>query len=151
MALNTTFVAGTTVITAAHMNGIQSAWATHAATATNWTIGSGTLTFRYLQLGKTIIFRAQLAAGGTTSYTASAAQVSLPVAAHGTAEQAFNLKIFNGTSNFVSFAYIAASGTVLNLFAPSSTTLTTHAAMSTATVNTGTTGNWSVGGTYEAA
>lgn len=86
MALNTTFVAGTTVITAAHLNGLQSAWAawTPTVTAESGTFTSASGSGRYQQIGKTILWSASLTI--TTAGTgAGGVKFTLPVAAHASA------------------------------------------------------------------
>lgn len=85
MALNTTFVAGTTVITAAHMNGLQSAWTSYGS-GTSWTavtanpaIGNGTWAGAFQQIGKNIDFRVVITMGSTTTYGTGQWRVALPV------------------------------------------------------------------------
>jgi hypothetical protein len=56
------------------------------ATTTNPTIGNGTLTGRYIQLGKLVIYRIYLVGGTTTTLgTGPAYFITLPVASTGTA------------------------------------------------------------------
>lgn len=82
MALNRTFTAGSTVITAADMNGIQSAWSTWSPTYTGITIGNATVVARYQQYGKTIFGDFLMTVGSTTTFSATTLAVSLPVTPH---------------------------------------------------------------------
>lgn len=161
MSLNTTprtWVAGETV-TAALMNteirdaltGIEAAWTAYSPTAANFTVGSGTLLGRSSRVGKTVDLRVNFAAGGTTSFTASGATVTLPFAAHATSEQVVPVKLFNGAGSFSGFLIIGASSTVGALYLPTSTANCTLQALSTSTVTTGTTGNITAEGSYEGA
>jgi len=97
MSLNTTpatWVTGT-VVTAAQLNlevrdaltGLQAAWTAYTpawtATTTNPTIGNGTITGAYLQMGKTIVgMWAKVVAGSTTTFGSGFYSLSLPVAPH---------------------------------------------------------------------
>ncbi len=58
----------------------QTAWSTYTPTLTGITLGNGTLSARYKQIGKTVRVSLSLTLGTTTSVTSGAA-VSLPVAA----------------------------------------------------------------------
>ena len=59
-------------------------WTTFTPTFNNLTVGNGTLTAKYLNLNKTLIFRVQLVFGSTTSM-GSSASLNLPVTAQSTA------------------------------------------------------------------
>lgn len=85
------------VVTAAKMNthvrdnlkAIGDAWTSYVpswtATTTNPTLGNGTLTGKYLQAGKLVIFRIELTIGSTTTAGSGVYSLSLPVAtAHST-------------------------------------------------------------------
>jgi hypothetical protein len=61
--------------------GIQAAWTSYTPTLTNITLGNGTRTGRYLQIGKTIDFQVKITFGSTTSITATNANITLPVTA----------------------------------------------------------------------
>lgn len=86
----TTRVAGDT-IQPAHINDIQDevaavetklleAWTAFVPTWTNLTVGNGTLTARYYQIGKLVYFKLDLILGSTTSISGSVA-FTLPVTA----------------------------------------------------------------------
>lgn len=90
MGLNTTprtWVAAE-VVTAAEMNaevrdaltGIQAAWTTYTPTLTGITLGNGTVSAQYQQIGKTIRVQILFTAGLTTTYSGNFS-FSLPVTA----------------------------------------------------------------------
>jgi hypothetical protein len=150
VSLNTTFVAGTTVITAAHMNGIQAAWTSYTPTATNFTVGNGTLTGKWLQLGKTIILRVTFAAGSTTSYTASGMTVSLPTAAVATGIQTMMLRL-STAGEYVASVSIGAGSSTMALEVQTSSGDCRLTSMKSTSPNPGTTGFLIIEGAYEAA
>lgn len=55
------------------------AWSTWTPTWTNLTVGNGTLTARYIQIGKTVRFSLKLVFGSTTAVTGADPTFSLPV------------------------------------------------------------------------
>ena len=55
------------------------AWAAWTPTWTNLTVGNGTVTARYKQLGKTVVCRVSLVWGSTTQITATNVSFSLPI------------------------------------------------------------------------
>jgi len=95
MSLNSTprTWASSEVVTAAMMNvevrdaftGIQAAWTSYTptwtGTTTNPVIGNGTISGRYMQVGKTIHYEVKITMGSTTTYGSGAYLFSLPVAA----------------------------------------------------------------------
>jgi hypothetical protein len=58
-----------------------SAWTAYTPVWTNLTVGNGTNTGRYLQVGKAVVYQGQITWGSTTSATGSNTTVSLPVTA----------------------------------------------------------------------
>lgn len=60
-------------------NGLQGAWTTYSPTLTNITVGNGTQSARYMQVGKTIKVFYKLTLGSTSSV--GNASISLPVTA----------------------------------------------------------------------
>jgi hypothetical protein len=154
VALNTTFVASTTVITAAHMNGIQAAWDTYtptwAASGTAVALGNGTLTGKWIRLGKTVHYRIQLTMGSTTTFGTGTYSFVLPTAAH--ADYTANMHMGNGLA-------LDSSGAVFNNLTAGWLSSTTVFVLGTANTSIGQTVPWtwavsdkiSIAGTYEAA
>lgn len=70
---------GTGVVTISDTSGLGGAWTSWTPTWTNLTVGNGTLTGRYVKIGKTIIANVELVFGTTTSVTGTTISVSLPV------------------------------------------------------------------------
>lgn len=153
MSLNRVFVAATSVTTAADWNGVQAAWDAYSPTATNFTVGNGSLTGRSLRLGKTILPRINYAAGTTSSYTASNMTISLPYAAHATGEQTLGIKfVTNGGVFYAGVMTIAAGASVGVLMAPAAPTQSNLSFLNTSGLTPGTLGNVVIDeGTYEAA
>lgn len=133
------------------LKAVSEAWTDYTPTATNWTIGNGTLRFKYLRVNKLALVRIFFAAGSTTAYTGSGAVISLPFTIHATGEQGCRAKVYDGTNSYLGFAYVNPGGSTLNLFAPATSTSTALGPMTSATVNSGTTGNWTIHGELETA
>jgi hypothetical protein len=76
------------------INGIQAAWTTYTptwtASTTNPTLGNGTLSGRYLQIGKRIEFSIQITWGSTTTAGTGTWAFSLPVNNFAGANSPFN-------------------------------------------------------------
>jgi hypothetical protein len=70
-AIDTSKIAGATSSTLA-------AWQSYTPTFTNLTVGNGTLTCKYNQIGKTVIFKISLVFGSTTAISGSVS-LTLPV------------------------------------------------------------------------
>jgi hypothetical protein len=143
---NKTLSTGTKVGAAA--TDISGAWTAYTPTATNFTVGNGTLTGKYVQIGKTVCVRINFTAGSTSSYTASGMAISLPAAAQASGMQML-LTVLN--DNAATQARIAAGASVVNPWALSSAGSSVSAPMSSATFNPGTTSFLVIEGTYEAA
>ena len=133
------------------LKAVSEAWTAYTPTGTNFTVGDGTLSGRYARVDKLIHIRVNFAAGATTTYTASGMTLTLPVAAHATSEQALHLKVFTGSVIYVGNAALTAGATTCSLFIPTAAADCRLLGMSTATPNPGTTGNFQIQGTYEAA
>jgi hypothetical protein len=86
------------------------AWTTWTPSYTNLTIGNGTVTSKYAQIGKTVFFEFNLIFGSTTSITSSAPTFTLPVNA--VAKNFFNSGniLDAGTSNYAAGCDVAAGG-----------------------------------------
>ena len=61
------------------LDGIQAAWDNFVPTVGGWTLGNGTVLGRYLQIGKTVQFRARLLLGSTTVTGATLTLGGLPL------------------------------------------------------------------------
>ena len=133
------------------LKAVSEAWTAYTPTATNFTVGDGTLSGRYARIDKLIHIRISFVAGAATTYTASGMTLTLPVAAHGSLEQALHLKLFTGSVVYVGNAFPTVSTTTCSLYVPAAAADCRLSIMSTATPNPGTTGNFQIQGTYEAA
>lgn len=107
MALNSTprtWVAAETV-TAAELNaeirdavtGIQAAWTAYTPTTTGITLGNGTVTGRWLRIGKTVDFQCVFTFGSTSAVTASPT-FTLPATAQTTGWYAAESTAYNTTN-----------------------------------------------------
>lgn len=152
MALNRVIVAGTSIVQASDINGIQAAWDTYVPVATNFTVGNGSISGRWIRVGKSVLIRIFFQAGSTTTYTAGQMTISLPAAAHGTSSQVLTLRLASTSGQFVNCCgdVNAGASTVL-LAAPATATTVALSAMSSASVNPGTTGNIVLEGILELA
>lgn len=54
-------------------------WASYTPTWTNLTVGNGTVTAKYIQTGKSVLFKVSLVFGTTTSIAAGSVSLTLPV------------------------------------------------------------------------
>lgn len=61
--------------------GTSWAWQSWTPTWTNFTVGNGTVTAKYIQIGKTVCFSIKVLFGSTTSVTGSPPILTLPVTA----------------------------------------------------------------------
>lgn len=127
---------------------ISAAWTAYTPTAANFTVGNGTLTGRYIQIGKIIIVRITFTAGSTSSYTASAATVTLPFGAHATGGQSLSAIMNNNVAGIGLVG--AGTSTCTPLFSASASN-PLLVGINTGNFTPGTTGNFVVEGIYEAA
>lgn len=89
------------------------AWTTYTPTYTNLTIGNGTVTARYCQIGKVVVVFWSLTWGSTTS-TGSYPFVSLPIATVNAGYVAGNMtQLKLGTGFFLGSTYIDNTGMLL--------------------------------------
>lgn len=148
------------VVTAAEFNAevrdaftnLQAGLTAYTPSATNFTVGNGTIHGRWTRVGKFGFFRLNFQAGSTSSYTASAMSISLPTAAHATDSQVLALRLASVSGQFNSCAGdINAGASAVLLTAPATSTTVALSSMSSATVNPGTTGNFIVEGWLELA
>jgi hypothetical protein len=79
MATLGTFTAGQ-VLTAAELNAIGT-WTTYTPTLTNWTLGNGSISARYVRVQNFVMVTCDISSGTTTNVTGTGMQISLPVAA----------------------------------------------------------------------
>lgn len=89
------------------MLGSEAAWTSYTPTNSNVTVGNGTQTAYYFQMGKTVFFQYRLLFGSTTSF-GGVVQIGVPVAAvRRQVVPAFMLD--NGTRGYTGCAVIASS------------------------------------------
>lgn len=169
MSLNTTprtWVAGETV-TAAHMNaevrdalsGIQAAW-TSWGSGSSWTaatgnpsLGNGTWTGKYLQIGKLIIFSIEIVMGSTTTYGTGQWRLALPVTPRSANRITFTGDLLDtGTASFPLKASYVTSVTAMTLTTEPTTAGATDRSVTSAVPHTWGTGDaLTLWGVYEAA
>lgn len=107
MAWRTSYSAGS-VLAAADMNAIAALGNTWSAWTPAWTVvtgtapakGNGTLTGRYVQAGKLVLFSLDVTMGSTTTFGSGTWQFSLPV----------NARIAGSSFGFFGTAHDASSG-----------------------------------------
>ena len=136
------------------LTGIQAAWTAYTPTVANMTLGNGTVSGRYSQVGKTVTLQFRLAAGSTTTYTTNPATFGLPSLgnANVTLTEVYGIaKLWTGSGNFTGLALLAA--TSFTIFFPTNSTTVALAAsgFNSTTLNPGTTGNVSATLVYELA
>jgi hypothetical protein len=125
-------------------------WTLYTPTDTNITVGNGSRSARFTQIGKTVHFRWALQFGSTTALPASSASIGLPVevAAAGITQEALATYLDNGSRTYIGRATMAAGGTSGVLI---------HTESGTGNVGTTAPFTWTngdnirVSGTYEAA
>ena len=69
------------------------AWTSYTPSLGNWTLGNGTISGRYVQIGKIIHFRARLVLGTTTVIAGTTPIFGLPVTAQATVNQGIGLAV----------------------------------------------------------
>lgn len=80
------------------VDGIEAGWVAYTPTLTNLTVGTGTLTARYKQVGKTVIVNFRFLLGGTSA-VGLVPQFTLPVtAASSNSVQGFGYFVDAGTA-----------------------------------------------------
>lgn len=162
MGLNTTprtWVAAE-VVTALEMNteirdaltGIQAAWTSYTPTLTNVTLGNGTLSGAYYQVGKTIHYRCLLTFGSTTTVSGSI-QFALPTTANSNQTAGnfpLGISVMKGTNTVYGWARLLAAA---NAIAPvyNATATTSSDCTATAPYTWAATNIIFVQGVYESA
>lgn len=91
------FVAGTTG-QLAFLNNINDPWTAYTPTLSGITLGNGTLSGRYKQIGKTVYFSISLTLGSTSSITATGPLFGLPVAAVAGRRQAAAVEYYDSSA-----------------------------------------------------
>ena len=116
-----------------------------AASSGGASVGNGTLHGYYRLVGKSLTFRIHLVLGSTTSGGTGAWTFTLPTGLTSAAigEQSVLTKYFTGTNATSGFAYLNASSSTLNPYAPQGSSALMVQASS---FPSGTPGAWSAGG-----
>jgi hypothetical protein len=97
--------------------GVSGAWTAYTPTFTNLTVGNGTLTARYKQLGKTIIAQVRFVFGSTSSITGAPVRITLPVTAQSANETSYPMYILDsGVADYIGRAQLYAT-TYLEMYA----------------------------------
>lgn len=93
--------------------GTSWAWQSWTPTWTNLTIGNGTNTANYIQIGKTVFFEIKTVFGSTTSITGSPPSFTLPVTASSsyTDEEAFCYGTLRDVTGFGYTGMLCFNGT----------------------------------------
>lgn len=89
------------------------AWTSYTPTLTNLTLGNGTLTFTYQQVGKIVNVRGRFSLGSTSAVTGSAT-FSLPVTPTGFAYGSAN--ILAAGANYGAVSYLSGTTVVVSTF-----------------------------------
>jgi len=87
------------------------AWSSWTPTVANMTVGNGSVTAKYTQIGKTVHWRATVVTGSTTSYTSTNATFTLPVTAAARSTGVGHLQGYGDAFN------VPASTTTFSVFA----------------------------------
>jgi hypothetical protein len=94
---------------------LSAAWTTYTPTFTNLTIGNGSRSAAYIQVGKTVIYAGRLDWGSTTSATASDTFVSIPVAPTQAMAERSRGSVYivdSGTRGYVGVCYLPNTTTM---------------------------------------
>jgi len=106
-------------------------WTSYTPTFANFTLGNGTISAAYVQIGKTVLVRVKVTLGSTSSM-GSAPTVSLPVTGQASGLLFSAYLADASATDFVGNAYIASSTTVgirmINVSATYATTASVSAA-----------------------
>lgn len=134
-------------------------WQSWTPTFTNVTVGNGTLTGRYSQIGKTVFWEFELIFGSTTSHAAGTSSFTVPITGHARyltqTRKPIGVMTFQdvGTEEYGGQAHFGSSATVATITVyNSAATYIAEVATSNAIPFTWTTGDRMYGsGHYEAA
>jgi hypothetical protein len=125
-------------------------WTTWTPTYVNFTLGNGTVTARYQQVGKTVNFRVTVTLGSTSSVT-GAIGLSLPVS-NGLDERYVNAIINDtGTGNYAAWGFVYDSNVYLRILPSNGTYLGVEAVSATVPMTWANTDKFTITGSYEAA
>jgi hypothetical protein len=121
-------------------------------TWTNLTLGNGSLTARYTQVGKTVRFDVQLVFGSTTSITGSYPSFTLPVALAKSTSMANYYFLDSGTQKYFNSAYMESASVVYLIAGYAAANYVQESGVSSTVPFTWTTGDYFiVSGSYEVA
>ena len=138
------------VVDAADLNTIAGAWDSFTVTFTNLTLGNGTATGFYKQIGRTVAYRVLVTFGSTTSISGSV-EIGLPVT--GTSTQGVhNLFLAeSGASTYFGVVAVNTTTAVLRVLNVASTYPTLVNLSSSVPFTWGTSDSIRLSGVYEAA
>jgi hypothetical protein len=102
----------------------NTAWTTYTPTLGSVTLGNGTITGRYKQMGKTVTYRATLTLGSTTTFTGGGSQVFIgSPTTHGPISAYAPVNAFHSVQGqALGFAFLNAGGTSGGIYLPFSLT-----------------------------
>jgi hypothetical protein len=133
---------------------LSAAWTAYTPTVagTGWAIGNGTATGAYMQIGKTVHYRALIAFGSTSTYGTAAIRVGLPVSPIASACQVTTACYVDWSASalYVAATYYSVANSAVFLGIVGSSGLFT-APTSTTPFTWTTTDEIRIAGTYEAA
>jgi hypothetical protein len=124
---------------------------TWASSGTQPVIGNGTITANYCLIGaKAVGFHILLQAGTTTTQGTGNQTLTLPFAAANVLEHGILFKLWTGTINYLGYAWLSGGSNVAVLQVPTAAANCGLTYLTNTTFNTGTGGNMSLSGLYEA-
>ncbi len=131
------------------------AWTSYTPTlgGTGWALGNGTVAGAYCQIGKILVFRANITFGSTSTYGSTALTVSLPVTAlGGNGAYALDGRATDASTGNVYFMPLSYTNTTtITVNALSSAAGLVAAAISTVPFTWATSDNLKISGIYEIA
>lgn len=152
---------GATLDAASTLGGISGttlsgAWSTYTPTFANLTLGNGTTSGRYKQVGKKVTFTAYVTLGSTSSFPGGNVSISIPVASVASGQNQYVLaRYFNNVaaSSALGYGEIQNNSGTCSLWAPTSNTATKIDGFAGTVIGSAmtATGSFVVAGTYEAA
>ncbi|MHB9862195.1 hypothetical protein [Streptomyces sp. YIM S03343] len=110
------------------LNTMFAAWTPYTpawtATTTNPVIGNGTLTGRYMKIGRNVLCNINLVAGSTTTFGSGNYSFSLPVAAASSGVSVVGSSMLLGTDRWNGTIVVSSAATTVGAFIPISATNT---------------------------
>ncbi|MEU6098956.1 hypothetical protein [Streptomyces sp. NPDC047079] len=103
------------------LNTLLAAWTPYTPTwtaSTNPNIGNGTLTGRYMKIGRTVIVHINLTAGSTTTFGSGSYNWSLPFAAANAGASLVGTVQILASSRWAGQVVISPNATTFSIFAP---------------------------------